>query len=177
MARPYQPTLLRLLHGSTGLVALLAWISGLAVFLRFDHRWGSLPVPVGAEWIDIHGTFGVLLLPLAVLFAVYAVTAGRPLLKRGANLLPLLALVLAIGSGKLMDEDWLREQQFDHLAYSVHLLAWGVLTISVLLHVAAVLKRGGWPLVRSMASLRMQANDRPGHWPSQLLRGLGRGRR
>lgn len=174
MARPYQPTLLRLLHAGSGLLALLAWFSGLVVYLRFDHRWFNVPLPFGAESIDVHGTIGVVLLPLAVLFAIYAGSAGRPLLRRASNLLPLLALALAIGTGKLMDEDWLRDQQFDHVAYSLHLLAWVLLTITVLWHGAAVLQRGGWPLVRSMASLRMQANDRPGNWPAQLLRGLGR---
>lgn len=172
MPRPYQPSLLRLLHGAVGVLSLSAWISGLALYLRFDHRWGALAIPFGTEWIEIHGTIGVVLLAIAPLFGLYALTAGRARLKQPTNLLPVLALVLAIGSGTLMDEDWLLEGQLNQLIYSVHLVAWLLIALSVLLHVASVLQRGGWPLARSMASLSLKANDLPGHWPGQLWRGL-----
>ena len=44
MARaPYQPSLLRLLHGVTALLVLGAWLSGLFVYSRYDGRWGRLP--------------------------------------------------------------------------------------------------------------------------------------
>ena len=44
MPRPYQPSLLRLLHGATALLALAAWLSGLVVYSSFDGRWGRLPL-------------------------------------------------------------------------------------------------------------------------------------
>lgn len=177
MPRPYQPSLLRLLHGAVSVLSLSAWISGLALYVSFDHRWGSLTIPFGPEWIDIHGTIGLVLLVVAPLFALYALTAGRARLKQPANLLPLLGLGLAIGSGKMMDEDWLLAGQLYPIVYSVHLIAWLLIGLSVLLHLASVLNRGGWPLARSMASLSLRSNDLPGHWPGQLLRGLRSGHR
>ena len=172
MPRPYQPSLLRLLHGATALLVPLAWITGLLVYLAYDGRFGRLPFTFPGEWIDIHGTVGVLLWPIALLFAMYAITAGRLRLRQPANALALVALVTAVGSGKLMDEDWLRDGQFQHLVYSVHLLAWLLIAIAVTLHLLAVLQRGGLPLARSMASLSLRPGDQPGHWPAQILRAI-----
>ena len=172
MKAPYQPSLLRLLHGATGLLVAGAWLSGLVLLLTLDRRWGSLPLALPGEWVDLHGTVGVLLLPVALLFGLYACTLGRRRLQRFTNLVPLLALALAIGSGKLMDEDWLREGQLDHLVYSVHLSAWLLLAISVVLHLAGGLGRGGWPLLRSMAALGWRPNDAPAAWWGQLSRGI-----
>ena len=177
MSRPYQPSLLRLLHGGVALLSLLAWISGLGVFLSLDQRWGpALTLPL-ADWIDLHGSLAVVLWPVALLFTLYALTAGRARLVQPANAIPLLALLLAIGSGLSMDEDWLRQGQLDHLVYKVHLSAWMLLALMVVLHLGALLRRGGWPLAHSMASLRVKAGDRPGQWPSQILRALQSGSR
>lgn len=66
---------------------------------------------------------------------------------------------MAVGSGKLMDEDWLRDGQFQHLAYSIHLLAWLLIAIAVTLHLLAVLQRGGLPLARSIASPSLRPGD------------------
>jgi uncharacterized membrane protein YhaH (DUF805 family) len=115
---------------------------------------------------------GVLLWPVALLFALYALTAGRLRLRQPANALALVALVLAVGSGKLMQEDWLRDGQFHHFVYSVHLFAWLLIALVVILHVVAVLQRGGWPLVRSMASVQLRPGDLPGQWPAQVLRSI-----
>jgi len=170
MRRPYQPSLLRLLHGATVLLVPLAWMTGLLVYSSYDGRFGRLPFTLPGEWIDIHGTVGVLLWPIALLFGLYALTAGRARLRQPANALALVALVLAVGSGKLMDEDWLRDGQLDHLVYSVHLLAWLLIALAVTLHVAGVLQRGGWPLARSMASLHLRSGDLPGNWFDQIRR-------
>jgi uncharacterized membrane protein YhaH (DUF805 family) len=176
MPRPYQPSLLRLLHGATVLLVPLAWLTGLLVYSAYDGRFGRLPFTLPGEWIDIHGTVGVLLWPIALLFALYAITAGRLRLRQPANALALLALVMAVGSGKLMDEDWLRDGQYQHLVYSVHLLAWLLIAIAVTLHLLAVLQRGGLPLARSMASLSLRPGDQPSHWPAQILRSIRGGR-
>jgi cytochrome b561 len=77
MPRTYQPSLLRLLHGATALLVPLAWITGLLVYSSHDGRFGRLPFTIPGEWIDIHGTVGVLLWPIALLFGLYALTAGR----------------------------------------------------------------------------------------------------
>ena len=166
---PYQPSLLRLLHGCTALLMPLAWLSGLVVFANHDGRWFHLPALPG-DWIDIHGTVGVLLWPVALLFALYALSAGRARLRQPANAAALIGLLLAIGSGKLMQEDWLRTGQLDAFPYHLHLLAWLLLSGAVLWHGADVLRRGGLRLACSMAQLQVRDNDGPRSWPKQLLR-------
>jgi len=104
MPPPYQPSLLRLLHGAIALLVPLAWITGLLVYSAHDGRFGRLPFTPPGEWIDIHGTVGVVLWPIALLFGFYAFTAGRVRLRQPANAIALLALSLAVGSGKLMQE-------------------------------------------------------------------------
>lgn len=170
MSRPYQPSLLRLLHGATALLVLGAWATGWMVYSHFDGRWGHLPVALSGEWIDIHGTVGVMLWPMALLFALYALTLGRFRLRHVANVVALGALALAVGSGKLMDEDWLRDGDLGQGIYTVHLLAWLAIALAVVVHLASVLLRGGMPLARSMASLQMRTQDRPGDWLHQLSR-------
>jgi hypothetical protein len=172
MPRPYQPSLLRLLHGGTALLVPLAWLTGLLVYSSYDGRFGRLPFALPGGWIDIHGSFAVLLWPIALLFGLYAISVGRARLRQPANALALLALALAVGSGKLMQEDWLREGQLNQPVYSVHLLAWLLLALAVSLHVAAILRRGGLPLARSMASVRLRSGDLPGNWLDQIRRGL-----
>lgn len=174
MARPYQPSLLRLLHGSIALLVPLAWFSGLIVYSQHDGRWGRLPLQLPGAWIDIHGSLAVLLWPLALVFALYALTLGHQRLRQPSNAGALIALALAVGSGKLMEEEWLREGQLDHLVYRVHLLAWLGVAAAVLVHLAGLVQRGGLPLLRSMLSLRTQANDQPRHWPGQIRRFLRR---
>ncbi|MFM7239954.1 MAG: cytochrome b/b6 domain-containing protein [Cyanobium sp.] len=169
---PYQPSLLRLLHGATALLVPLAWLSGLLVYTIHDGRFGRLPFRLPGEWIHIHGTLGVLLWPVALLFGLYALSAGRARLRQPANAIALLALVLAVGSGKLMNENWLRNGQLDHVVYAIHLLAWLLIALAVALHVGAVLQRGGMPLARSMASAQLRPGDRPGNWFDQLRRSL-----
>jgi hypothetical protein len=172
MPRPYQPSLLRLLHGATALLVPLTWLTGLVVYSTHDGRLGRLPFSLPGDWIDIHGTVGVLLWPVALLFGLYALTAGRGRLRQPANALALLALALAVGSGKLMDEHWLRNGQLHHLVYSVHLLAWLLIALAVILHVGAVLQRGGLPLARSMASVQLRPGDLPRHWWAQIRRSI-----
>ncbi|MFN5193808.1 MAG: cytochrome b/b6 domain-containing protein [Cyanobacteriota bacterium] len=176
MPRPYQPSLLRLLHGATALLVPLAWITGLLVYSAHDGRFGRLPFTLPGAWIDIHGTVAVVLWPVALLFGLYALTAGRARLRQPANATALFALVVAVGSGKLMQEDWLRNGQFDHLIYGIHLLAWLLMALAVSVHLSAVLKRGGWPLARSMASLQCRPGDRPGNWVDQIRRSCKVGR-
>ncbi|MCP9848530.1 cytochrome b/b6 domain-containing protein [Cyanobium sp. Morenito 9A2] len=176
MARPYQPSLLRLLHGVTALLVAATWFSGLLVYSRYDGRWGRLNGQFPGEWIDLHGTAGVILLPLALLLGLYAFTLGRRQLSRISNVLPLAALALAIGSGKLMQEDWLRNGDLHHSVYSLHLCAWLLISLSLLGHLAGSLRRGGPALLGSMLSLHLQARDRPQHWPGQLGRWWGKRR-
>ena len=168
---PYQPSLLRLLHGCTALLVPLAWLSGVVVFAHHDGRWFRLPTLPG-DWIDIHGTVGVVLWPVALLFALYALSAGRARLRQPANAAALIGLLLAIGSGKLMQEDWLRAGQLDAFPYHLHLLAWLLISGAVIWHGASVLRRGGLRFASSMLQINVRENDGPRSWPGQL-----RGRR
>ena len=84
----------------------------------------------------------------------------------------LLALALAVGSGKLMQEDWLRQGQLHHLVYSLHLMAWVLMAIAVAVHVVAVWQRGGLPLARSMASFSLREGDLPADWFHQIRNSL-----
>jgi hypothetical protein len=170
MPRPYQPSLLRLLHGVTVVLVAGAWLTGFLVYNRFDGRWGRLPLALSGDWIDIHGTVAVVLWPLALVFAAYAITLGRSRLRQPANLIPLLALALAVGSGKLMQEDWLRDGELGHGVYAIHLLAWLTMAGAVLNHVGSVLARGGATLATSMASLEIRPHDQPRHWVGQIGR-------
>jgi hypothetical protein len=156
-----------------GFVPLL-WVSGFVVYSLHDGRWGRLPWQPAGEWIDLHGSLGVLLWPIALLFGLYAITLGRFRLRRPANTAALIALALAVITGKLMSEDWLRTGQLHHLAYSLHLLAWLLIALSLCWHVCANLARGGMPLICSIASVRMRANDRPTSWVSQISAYLGK---
>ena len=174
MVRPYQPALLRLLHGAMALLVPLAWLSGLIVYSNHDGRFGRLSwLPTG-DWIDLHGTVGVFLWPLALLFGFYALTLGSARLNQAANATALLALVLAVASGKLMHENWLRTGQLDHLVYSLHLLGWLLVAVAVSWHIASILMRGGTPLARSMFQLKLRHNDLPRDWASQVGRLLRR---
>ncbi len=166
---PYQPSLLRLLHGTTVVLVPLTWLSGFLVYSNYDGRWGRLG-SVPGDWIDIHGTIGVLLWPLAVLFGLYALSIGRARLNQAANAAALLGLTLAVGSGKLMEEDWLKDGQLDHIVYSLHLLAWLLIAGAVFWHLAAVMRKGGIVLATSVFNLKVRNNDLPQYWPGQVLR-------
>ena len=102
-----------------------------------------------------------------LLFALYAITLGRARLNQAPNAVALLALSLAVVSGKLMNEDWLRTGQLHHVVYDLHLLAWLLIAITVVWHLAGVFRRGGVALARSMFRLELRGHDRPRHWPSQ----------
>jgi hypothetical protein len=168
---PYQPSLLRLLHGITALLVPLAWLSGVTVFAKHDGRALHWPTLAG-DWIDIHGTVGVLLWPVALLFTLYALSAGRGRLRQPANAAALIGLALAVVSGKLMQEDWLRTGQLDHFPYHLHLLAWLLISGAVIWHIAAVMKRGGLPLAGTMFQLKVREKDGPSTWFDQLRRSV-----
>jgi Prokaryotic cytochrome b561 len=172
MAVPYQPSLLRLLHGLSALVAGLCWFTGLAIYSQFDGRWGRLPLRL-PEAIDLHGSLGVLLIVISALFVPYALTLGQARLRRPANAVALMALLLCLGSGLLMNEDWLPSQELDHWLYHLHLIAWVLLSAAVLWHLIALFRRGGPGLALSMLQWRIRPGDGPGDWPEQLRRFFG----
>lgn len=174
--RPYQPSLLRFAHGVTLLLTLAAWSTGLVVLAVHDRRWFTINLPTlpSGDWIDVHGSIGVVLLPFALLLLLVACTLGRRRLNRPGNLLMLLSLALAVASGKAMQEEWLRQGDLEHLAYGVHLLAWMLMPVALVQHLLSARRLGGPWLVMSMLALNVRQGDGPRHWWSQISRHLPR---
>jgi hypothetical protein len=53
---PYQPLLLRILHGLIGLTAIAAIVTAFWTYNTYDGRWGKIPLPKFSEIEGIHGT-------------------------------------------------------------------------------------------------------------------------
>jgi Kef-type K+ transport system membrane component KefB len=88
MASPYQPSLLRLVHGLTSLGVLGAWVSGVLIYSAYDGRWGKLPIRPPGDWIEWHGHLGLVLLVPAIGLALYSFSLGRQRLGRASNAMP-----------------------------------------------------------------------------------------
>ncbi|BAU14198.1 hypothetical protein LEP3755_47430 [Leptolyngbya sp. NIES-3755] len=189
-AKPYQPSLLRFLHGVNALLVVPALMSGYWVYNTFDGRFGKIPLPRINPIIDYHGTIGwFLFFVFAPLFLIYSLWLGRkkliqkesiaqltqvgkPIwwisLHRLTNTVMIGAILFAVISGKFMDETWLPQGQLQHLAYSLHLLSWATMIVCLALHVLMSAKVGGVPLLLSMSSLKVRPDDRPKFWFQQL---------
>lgn len=191
--QPYQPSLLRLLHGLSATIGIGAIVTAALTYNTYDGRWGRLPLPKIPSIEGIHGTFGlfflILLLPLALYsfylgshrllsMAALGQVLGRETavgdrvwwrsLHRLANTLMLLAAGLAVVSGRQVKEEWLPAGEFHHGWYSAHLAAWVVMVLCLGFHVGAAVRSGGWPLVRSMVMWRVRSGDEPRVWWSQI---------
>ena len=176
MASPYQPSLLRLVHGLTGLGVLGAWISGLLSYSAYDGRWGKLPVQPPGDWIEWHGHLGLVMLVPAIALALYSFSLGRRRLGLASNAMPLIALAICLVSGLFMEGEWLEEGHLQATVYSLHLTGWLLLSLSLLAHLAGQLRRGGWPLAGSIVSLAVRPGDSPAAWPAQVWTYLRRTR-
>lgn len=190
--QPYQPLLLRLLHGATGLFLIAAVVTAFWTYNTYDGRWGTLPLPAFPAIEGIHGTFGLWTLLVFPLLVVYSfqrgqrrlvqpdswpklAQVGKPVwwytLSRLANTLALLAVTCALFSGKMMDETWLPQGELSHSWYSAHLLSWVGVVVAIALHVLLNAKVGGLPLLASMLSRRFRAADSPRLWPGHIAAG------
>lgn len=187
--RPYQPLLLRLLHGLTGLFVILALFTAFWTYQVYDGRWLNVSMPDLKSIEGIHGTFGLYSLLIFPLFAVYAFHRGQnrlvqadslpqlsqvgaPIwwytLHRLANTLMLLSLTFALFSGKMMSEKWLPNGELYHTWYYAHLLSWVVLVVCLGLHLLMSAKVGGRPLLLSMLDWHFLAKDSPSLWLPQM---------
>ncbi|MEB3219314.1 MAG: cytochrome b/b6 domain-containing protein [Nostocales cyanobacterium 94392] len=187
--KPYQPLLLRILHGLTGLFAILAIITAFWTYDVYDGRWGQIPLPKWTEIEGIHGTFGLWTLLIFPLFAIYAfhrgqgrliqsdslsklTRFGQPIwwysLHRLVNTLSILALTFAVFSGKMMDENWLPQGELNHSWYYAHLISWLVLVSCIALHLLMSIKVGGVPLILSMINWRFRSKDSPNLWRKNI---------
>lgn len=186
---PYQPSLLRLLHGLTALVILLALLSSAWVYLSYDKRLIQLSVPKIPDIIGIHGTFGVGLLLLLPLFALYSFhlgqnrligsntlpqlqrlprAAGRYALHRLVNTVMLLAATFALITGRMMKEAWLPEGRLTETWYTLHLWAWVLMALALVFHLAAASWVGGVRLLQSMLTWQTRDRDTPRQWWQQI---------
>jgi thiosulfate reductase cytochrome b subunit len=187
---PYQPFLLRLLHGMNALLVLAAFISGFLVYESWDGRWGRLGLSeANRNLIDIHGTFGFLLFFVLIGFTVYSVRVGQHrlaakdslsklrdlnkprgwyALHRIANTGMLLAAGLAVITGKFQDENWLPQGQMNQPAYFLHLIAWIFIGLALLVHLAASAKVGGISLWKSMFQPGYRSPESPKLWPQKI---------
>lgn len=194
-SKPYQPLLLRLLHGVNALVVLAAVVTGFWVYNTFDGRWGKLPLPFVQDIIGIHGTFGVTFLFVMPALAVYSFHAGekrlvqsdsfaklkqvgKPIwwytLHRIANTAMLLAATFSLLSGRMMKEEWLPNGELTQIWYLLHLSAWVTIVICLAIHLLMNAKVGGVPLLLSMFDPKFRPEDSPAHWPNRIRSWLRR---
>jgi hypothetical protein len=188
-SQPYQPSLLRFLHGINTLVAVLAIITSFWVYKTFDGRFGRLPLPEINDIIGIHGTLGLTFLLMMPVFALYSfhvghqrlvqsdsfaklAQVGKPIwwysLHRIVNTLMLLAATWALITGRMMKEEWLPTREFYHIWYQLHLSGWAILVVCLAIHLLMGIKVGGLPLIVSMFSFKNRPNDSPTTWLQQI---------
>lgn len=186
---PYQPLLLRLLHGCTSFFVIFAIATGFWTYDTYDGRWGGLPLPRWNEIEGIHGTFGLWALLVFPLFALYALhrgqqrliqssslktlkQVGQPLwwytLHRITNTLALLAVTFAVLSGKMMNDRWLPKGELNHGWYYAHLISWLILVACIALHLLMSVKVGGSSLLLSMLNGRFRSEEHPRLWWIQV---------
>lgn len=187
-SQPYQPLLLRILHGLTGVFLITAMLTAFWTYDTYDGRWGKIPLPDYKDIEGLHGTFGLYTLLIFPAFVIYAFHRGqkrlvqadslakldqinKPIwwytLSRFANTLALLALTFSLFSGKMMDETWLPRGELDHTWYYAHLISWGVMAIAIALHLLMNARVGGAPLFLSMMNRQFREKDSPTLWPAQ----------
>lgn len=188
-SQPYQPLLLRILHGLTGLFLIAAILTAFWTYNTFDGRWGKIPLPDYSEIEGLHGTFGLYTLLIFPFFVVYAFHRGQkrllqsdslaklhqfgnPIwwytLNRFSNTLIILALTFALFSGKMMDEKWLPNGELDRFWYYAHLVSWVIIVACIALHLLLNAKVGGMPLLLSMLNWRFRDQDSPKLWSTHI---------
>lgn len=188
-SRPYQPFLLRVLHGFTGLFLIAAILTAFWTYDTYDGRWGRIPLPTYQDIEGIHGTFGLwtlLVFPALVIYAFHRgqkrlvqpdsldklARIGKPIwwytLNRVVNTVALLALTFAVFSGKMMDETWLPKGELTHSWYYAHLVSWVVMVSTIALHLLMNAKVGGAPLLVSMLTWQFRDKDSPAFWLAHL---------
>jgi Prokaryotic cytochrome b561 len=183
-AHPYQPVLLRILHGIATVLLILALISGFLIYNTYDKRWGSLTLPAIGDVQGVHGTIALTFL-LFLVFALYSFHIGyrrlveeqsfrqfkhfgKPVwwisVQRFANTLMLLAATFAVVTGRMMKEEWLPAGEIHRQWYLAHLVAWVCVFISLALHLLMGAKVGGVPLLVSMFNWKIRGEDTPLSW-------------
>lgn len=184
-SQPYQPLLLRILHGVNAIVIILAIITSFWVYNIYDGRLIKIPLPNIPDIIGIHGTFGVFFLIIFPIFSLYSfhrgqkrliqadsinklTQVGKPIwwysLYRIINTIMLLAATWALITGRNMKEEWLPDGNLNEIWYQLHIFAWIILVFGLIIHILMGLKVGGIPLIISMFQWQHRTNDSPKNW-------------
>ncbi len=188
--------MLRALHGVTGLLLIAALFTAYWTYDTYDGRFGGLPLPDVAAMEGIHGTFGLLTLVVFPAFLIYAVHHGQQRLiqvdaasarrqvhprrgtrawwyglHRGLNTWSLVALTFALFSGKMMNETWLPRGELHHLWYSLHLISWLIMVLTMVFHIGINARLGGVAWMGSIWSWRLGPEDHPERWLADLRHG------
>jgi len=175
-AKPYQPLLLRLLHGIHAVFALTATITGFWMYNTWDRRFGQLPLPKENQNLYfVHLGFGNDLYLILPVFAVYSLWVGRrrlvqldslkqlkqvgqPIwwytLHRIVNTGILLTITVALISGRLTIHLGLLNGILSDPWYNLHLFAWLVVVLLFATHLLLIVKIGGVPLLLSIVDLK-----------------------
>ncbi|MEA5508821.1 cytochrome b/b6 domain-containing protein [Crocosphaera sp. UHCC 0190] len=189
MWQPYQPLVLRIIHGLTAVFTILALLTAYWTYDVYDGRWGQIPLPKFDEIEGIHGTFGLWTLLIFPLLVFYAFHRGQKRLiqtnswekitkinqkgwwyhlHRLVNTIILFSLTFAVFTGKMMDEKWLPNGELNHGWYYGHLIAWLMLIISLAFHLLMSAKVGGLPFLLSIINWSYKSQDSPSKWKSQI---------
>jgi hypothetical protein len=192
-AAPYQPALLRVLHGGIATLGLCAFVTGFWVYNTYDRRWGSLALPPLQDIQGIHGTIALGFLLLLPVFALYCFRVGHRrlvqpntpaqlaqlpqavgwvALHRLTTTLCLVAATGAVITGRMMKEEWLPSGDLHQAWYIAHLLTWAGVGGAIALHALMGIKVGGVPLILSMVQWQMRSEDAPRSWVPTWLQGL-----
>ncbi len=182
---PYQPVLLRLLHGAIALLVFAALTTGFMIYDRFDKRFGTLNLPIVPNTQGIHGKIALIFLFLLPIFALYCFHIGsrrlvqpqslsqlkefsKPIwwvsLQRLTNTIMLLSATFAVITGRRMQDEWLPNQELNHAWYIGHLTAWAFMIIAIAMHLLMSAKVGGLPLLLSIYNWKIRAEDMPNSW-------------
>ncbi len=188
-ASPYQPLILRILHGVIAIVGIGAIVSAFWVYNTYDGRIIKISLPKIEDIIGIHGTLGLTFLLLLPIFALYSFHFGqkrliqpdsiqklsqipKPIgfynLHRIVNTLMLLAATWAVITGRRVKEEWFAAGELEHIWYYLHLVAWLILVSGLLFHLVMGLKVGGLALITSMFSRQIEASDSPRLWKEKI---------
>jgi len=189
-SKPYQPLALRLLHGATAVLIILAIITGVLIYNIYDARIiGKLPIPDVPRIMGIHKLIGRLFLFSIPFFALYSFHAGKRrliqadsfdklkefgnhiwwyTLHRIVNTLLLLAATLALVTGRQVDETWMRDGDLTHTWYTLHLVSWLVMFACLAAHLLMSARVGGMPLLLSMVDVKYRASDSPASWSDKI---------
>ncbi len=182
---PYQPVLLRLLHLAIALLAFASLITGFIIYDRYDKRFGTLNLSIIRHPLDIHSNIASIFVLALSIFVLYCFHIGYRRLVQGqslrhlqeigkpiwwislqhiTNTIILLSASFAVATGRMMQSDWLPNNQLDNKWYIGHLLSWLLMIIGIAMHLLMSAKVGGLPLLLSIYNWKVHANDMPNSW-------------